>query len=257
MADGYYKMQRTAGPRRARRTAPSGWSTLRWRSTTRTAIKCPSTSFSATPPTPRAAEAASTGAQRTRSHGAGTRTSSSGPTTPISLQHFADSAVRAYEIAMTPPRLPVVLVADSMLQQRRACGVPLVIPRLACRVHRVAIQRPSATRARRLVQAENPVDPGRPSREISRRPAPHGGACRTLQAGVIDEAWRLNFLDPTSIERGASATGRRLVGRRRARPGAGRLLFGTVHRIRGRTRVMAEPLTRPGAPMIRVGVSGS
>ena len=31
---------------------------------------------------------------------------------PISLEHFAESAVRAYKIAMTPPMLPVVLVAD-------------------------------------------------------------------------------------------------------------------------------------------------
>ncbi len=37
--------------------------------------------------------------------------------TPISLQHFAESAVRAYKIAMTPPMAPVLLVADSELQE--------------------------------------------------------------------------------------------------------------------------------------------
>src|SRR6202167_2956590 len=31
---------------------------------------------------------------------------------PTSLQHFAESAVRAYKIAMTPPMAPVLLVAD-------------------------------------------------------------------------------------------------------------------------------------------------
>ncbi len=31
---------------------------------------------------------------------------------PISLQHFAESAVRAYKIAMTPPMMPVLIVAD-------------------------------------------------------------------------------------------------------------------------------------------------
>src|ERR1700722_17482959 len=36
---------------------------------------------------------------------------------PISLTHFAESAVRAYKIALTPPRGPVVLVADSDLQE--------------------------------------------------------------------------------------------------------------------------------------------
>src|SRR6266481_3131576 len=35
---------------------------------------------------------------------------------PISLTHFAESAVRAYKIAMTPPCMPVLLVADAELQ---------------------------------------------------------------------------------------------------------------------------------------------
>src|SRR5688572_30109195 len=39
---------------------------------------------------------------------------------PMSLQHFAESAVRAYKIAMTPPREPVLLVADIDLQIGRA-----------------------------------------------------------------------------------------------------------------------------------------
>jgi acetolactate synthase I/II/III large subunit len=37
---------------------------------------------------------------------------------PISLPHFAESAVRAYQIALTPPYGPVLLVADSDLQPR-------------------------------------------------------------------------------------------------------------------------------------------
>src|SRR5499433_1232860 len=37
---------------------------------------------------------------------------------PISLPHFGESAVRAYKIAMTPPMLPVLIVADSDLQER-------------------------------------------------------------------------------------------------------------------------------------------
>src|SRR5919197_3445238 len=37
---------------------------------------------------------------------------------PISLTHFAESSMRAYKVAMTPPRGPVVLVADSDLQER-------------------------------------------------------------------------------------------------------------------------------------------
>src|ERR1035438_1734345 len=36
---------------------------------------------------------------------------------PVSLPHFAESAVRAYKIAMTPPMEPVVIVADAVLQE--------------------------------------------------------------------------------------------------------------------------------------------
>src|ERR1700726_3229762 len=36
---------------------------------------------------------------------------------PTSLPHFAESAVRAYKIAMTPPMMPVVLVADGERQE--------------------------------------------------------------------------------------------------------------------------------------------
>ena len=37
--------------------------------------------------------------------------------TPVSLQHFAQSFVRAYKIAMTPPYGPVAIALDADLQQ--------------------------------------------------------------------------------------------------------------------------------------------
>src|ERR1700694_3116134 len=36
---------------------------------------------------------------------------------PISLTHFAESTVRGYKIAMTPPMMPVLIVADGDLQE--------------------------------------------------------------------------------------------------------------------------------------------
>ena len=36
---------------------------------------------------------------------------------PVSLPHFAESAMRAYKIAMTPPMMPVLLVIDGGLQE--------------------------------------------------------------------------------------------------------------------------------------------
>ena len=57
---------------------------------------------------------------------------------PISLEHFAESAVRAYKIAMTPPMLPVVLVADSTLQERP------VEPGTRSRIPKLTIPKPPA-----------------------------------------------------------------------------------------------------------------
>jgi len=77
---------------------------------------------------------------------------------PISLTHFGESAVRAYKIAMTPPRGPVVLVADSDLQE-----TPIAEP---ARMHvpKLTLARPPAgdsgavaELAKLLVAAENPV----------------------------------------------------------------------------------------------------
>src|SRR5712692_4173521 len=51
--------------------------------------------------------------------------------TPVSLQHFAQSFVRAYKIAMTPPYGPVAISLDAGLQQEpiRDNGEKLYIPR--------------------------------------------------------------------------------------------------------------------------------
>ena len=38
---------------------------------------------------------------------------------PVSLDQFADSAVRAYSVAMTPPMMPVVLSVDKRCRNDR------------------------------------------------------------------------------------------------------------------------------------------
>ena len=113
---------------------------------------------------------------------------------PISLQHFAESAVRAYKIAMTPPMGPVLLVADSELQEnpiRR--GEPAHSEADAGRRLRRAIR----ARWRRprdcWSTAENPVI------VVDRTARTQEGIdqlmelAETLQAPVIDQAGRMNF----------------------------------------------------------------
>jgi acetolactate synthase I/II/III large subunit len=77
---------------------------------------------------------------------------------PGSLTHFGESAVRAYNIAMTPPMAPVLLVLDSELQER---PIPphekLVIPKLAKTASLVGDPGALSEAASLLVNAANPV----------------------------------------------------------------------------------------------------
>jgi acetolactate synthase-1/2/3 large subunit len=77
---------------------------------------------------------------------------------PISLTHFAESAVRAYKIALTPPRGPVVLVADSDLQETPVAALSrLHVPKLTLASPPAGDPVAVAAVARLLVAAENPV----------------------------------------------------------------------------------------------------
>ena len=77
---------------------------------------------------------------------------------PVSLQHFAESAVRAYKISMTLPMSPVVVVADAALQED---PIPkdtvLRIPKLTLTAPPQGDSGSVAEAARLLVAAENPV----------------------------------------------------------------------------------------------------
>ena len=113
---------------------------------------------------------------------------------PISLAHFGESAVRAYKIAMTPPMGPVLLVADSELQENPIReGVELSVPKLALTSPPQGDSGAVAEAARLLVQAENPVI------VVDRAARTQAGIehlvalAEALQAPVIDQAGRMNF----------------------------------------------------------------
>jgi acetolactate synthase-1/2/3 large subunit len=113
---------------------------------------------------------------------------------PASLQHFAESAVRAYKVAATPPMAPVMLSLDAELQENPVNAADkLRIPKLV----RVAPPQGDtgalAELAKMLVAAENPViicD------RVVRSQAGIDGLvtlAETLQCAVIDNAGRMNF----------------------------------------------------------------
>ena len=77
---------------------------------------------------------------------------------PISLPHFAESAVRAYKIAMTPPMGPVLIVADSDLQETPVDpNLKLHIPKYTASGPPAGDGASVAAVAKLLVAAENPV----------------------------------------------------------------------------------------------------
>ena len=113
---------------------------------------------------------------------------------PTSLQHFAESAVRAYKIAMTPPMGPVLLSLDAELQENPIHEAEsLRIPKLGRVIAPVGDSDAIADAAKMLVAAENPVIV---CDRLARTPA---GLARlielaeTLQCAVIDNAGRMNF----------------------------------------------------------------
>src|SRR5665213_3265223 len=113
--------------------------------------------------------------------------------TPVSLSHFAESAVRAYKIPMTPPYEPVVLVADGTLQEEPITEKNLRIPKLAVSAPPQGDSTAVAEAAKLLVAAENPVI-------VAGRVARSAEGIRllvelaeVLQARVQDQRMRMNF----------------------------------------------------------------
>ena len=78
--------------------------------------------------------------------------------TPASLQHFAESSVRAYKMAMTEPRGPVMIVVDGALQEKpNPNHSKLHIPRLTLDSPPAGDPNALAEAAKMLVAAENPL----------------------------------------------------------------------------------------------------
>jgi acetolactate synthase-1/2/3 large subunit len=113
---------------------------------------------------------------------------------PTSLQHFAESMVRAYKIATTPPMGPVMMALDAELQENPiADAETLRIPKFAKVVPPQGDQAALDEAAKLLVNAENPVIV---ADRVARTHAGMGrlvALAEALQCPVIDLAGRMNF----------------------------------------------------------------
>jgi acetolactate synthase-1/2/3 large subunit len=172
---------------------------------------------------------------------------------PASLQHFAESVVRAYKIACTPPMGPVFISLDGELQEnpiadRKALRIPKFEPVIPPQGDSGAL----AEAAKLLVNAQNPViicD------RMARTPAGMGhlvALAEALQCPVIDNAGRMNFPSRHPLNQSF----------RRALIGQADVilaiemndLWGTLTHFHDRIERRSNPATKPGAKIITLGV---
>jgi acetolactate synthase-1/2/3 large subunit len=166
---------------------------------------------------------------------------------PVSLTHFAESAARAYRVAMTLPRMPVVLVADSGLQEK---GVnpreKLAIPKLTLDAHPQGDSAAVAEAARMLVRAENPVIlAGRVARSqegVTRLTE----LAEAVQAAVIDDGDNLPSRYPLLSGRGALRDADVVLSLEMSD------LWGALHRMRDQQERTTAAVLRPGAKIISI-----
>lgn len=171
---------------------------------------------------------------------------------PLSLPHFAESTVRAYKMAMTPPMMPVLLVVDAELQENPvAADASLKVPRLMPYGPPQGDSGSVDEAARLLVAAESPVlIAGR----AARTPAGLGHLvelAETLQIPVIDQMDRMNF--PTRHPLNQTESGRALIGNADVILGLEvNDFWGTVHSFRDQMERTSRSIARPDARTISI-----
>jgi acetolactate synthase-1/2/3 large subunit len=172
--------------------------------------------------------------------------------TPASLPHFGESAVRAYKIAMTPPYGPVVIVADTELQER---PIPdeanLRVPKLTLASPPQGDSGAVAELARLLVGATNPV---LIADKLARTPAGMQHLielAELLQAAVISQNGRMNFpsqhpLNQTMRSEAAIGEADVIVALEAAN------IFGALHAFRDQVHRTSRPLTKTGVKLASI-----
>jgi thiamine pyrophosphate-dependent acetolactate synthase large subunit-like protein len=115
--------------------------------------------------------------------------------TPVSLQHYAQSFVRAYKIAMTPPYGPVAISLDAGLQQEpvKGNGEKLYIPKYTPTAPPQGESNAVREAARLLANAANPVIVADRAARTQNGINMLVELAELLQARVIDQQGRMNF----------------------------------------------------------------
>jgi acetolactate synthase-1/2/3 large subunit len=174
---------------------------------------------------------------------------------PVSLQHFAESAVRAYKIATTPPTMPVLLVADGDVQETpMRAGERPHIPKITLASPPQGDSGAVAEAARLLVMAENPVIV---ADRCARTPAGLKllvQLAETLEAPVVNQFGRMNFpsahrLDQTERSRTLIANADVILGLEVWD------FWGTVNNFRDQLHRTSRPIVKAGAKLISISTT--
>ena len=129
---------------------------------------------------------------------------------PASLQHFAESTVRAYKMAMTPPMEPVLIIADGMLQEHAIEDEKsLFIPKLSPSAPPMGESGAVREAAKLLAAAENPVIVAERVTRNQEGMKLMVELAEALNAPVVNQLGRMNF--PTTHYLARTQDGRALV----------------------------------------------
>jgi acetolactate synthase-1/2/3 large subunit len=174
---------------------------------------------------------------------------------PASLQHFGESTVRAYQLSMTPPTMPVVLVADGELQENPIpADANLRVPKYVVPAPPAGDQNTVNEVAKLLVAAENPVIV---TSRSARTPAGLKSLvelAELLQCAVIDQHRRMNF--PSRHPLNQSWNTRPMVGNADVILGLEVYdFYGVVHALGGQTKVIPRSIIKPGTKLVSISSS--
>ncbi len=171
---------------------------------------------------------------------------------PLSLNSFAESAVRAYKIAMTPPYMPVLLVADGDLQEQPIePGANLHVPKLPNMAPPQGDLNAVRETAKMLVAAENPVI------VVDRAARTLAGLklivelAEAVQAPVVDQLGRMNF--PSRHPLNQTDRARAVVGAADVILGLELTDFwGTVNAYRDQLHRTSRPASKADAKLVSI-----
>ncbi len=173
---------------------------------------------------------------------------------PVSLPHFAESTVRAYQQSVTPPFAPTAIVVNGDLAESSIGDVKIDIPALGHRYMPVGDPAALMEAAKMLAGAQAPVLVLDRCVRTQEGLANVVALAEALGAAVIDKGGRMNFpnrhpLNQSGRAKTVLAEADVVMGIETAD------LYGVIHSYQDRIHRVGRPLTKPGTKIISLTAS--